>query len=255
MKTVAIIQARNGSSRLPQKCSHKILGVPMLEHIINRVKKASSLDQVVLATTELPIDDGLEKIAKDADVSCYRGSENDLVDRYYQAAKEHGAELIVRITADDPFKDPGIIDESVDFFKSKMPEIDILTNYLPATYPEGLDLDIFSFAALEKAWKEASKEYEREHLSPYMYENSKLFKHFNIEADNKTGKDYRWTVDYPEDMKMVEEVFKILYEDNPFFGWEEILELFHSNSKLNQINQGIARSEGLYKAKRESEKG
>ena len=244
----AIIQARTGSSRLPNKTIEFFEGKTLLGHIIQRVKLCKRLDSIILATTSNYSDDCLSDIAKKEKILIYRGSEDDVLDRYYRAAKEFGTEIIVRITSDDPFKDPTIVDKAVDFFQKLQPEIDIVTNYLPPTYPEGLDIEVFSFRALETAWQEARKQSEREHVSTYIYKNSSLFQHFNFIHKESDLSHLRWTIDYAADMEFTKRVYAEIYPHKPDFSWKDVLDLVNQFPDLQAMNSHIIRNEGLKKS-------
>jgi len=206
------------------------------------------LDNIVLATTSNSCDDCLADIAQKEKILLYRGSEDDVLDRYYRAAKEFGIEVIARISSDDPFKDPGIVDQAIAYFQKLRPGIDIVTNYLPPTYPEGLDIEVFSFNALERAWQEAQKKSEREHVSPYMYKNSTRFQHFNFILKENDLSHLRWTIDYPADMEFTKKVYAEIYPHKPEFSWKDVLELVNCNPDLQAINAHIPRGEGLKKS-------
>src|SRR5208282_1417599 len=177
---IAIIQARMGSSRLPGKSLAEIEGRPMLWHVIQRVKRASLVDRVVVATSTAPADDVIEKMCQENGVPCYRGSENNVLDRYYHAARAEKAAQVVRITADCPLIDPELIDQVVSRFQTG--DLDYASNTMVRTYPDGLDTEVFSFSALERAWHEAVKDSEREHVTPYL--RSDKFRTANVENDS-----------------------------------------------------------------------
>jgi len=168
---VAIIQARMGSSRLPGKSLHLIEGYPLLWHVISRIKKCNHISKLIIATTTDPRDNAIEKFAQAETIKCFRGSEHNVLDRFYCCAKAHTADIIVRITADDPFKDPEIIDNAIRIFKKNNGTVDYVGNTHPPTYPLGLDVEVFSFKALEKAWKETTDVYDKEHVTQYMLRN------------------------------------------------------------------------------------
>lgn len=170
----AIVQARMGSTRLPNKVLKDLCGRPLVWQVINRVKASRKIDKIILATTQNPNDAALENWAGENDIPCYRGSEDDVLDRFYNAARLFKADVIVRITPDDPFKDPAIIDQVIDLFEEE--KLDFAYNNKPATFPEGLDTEVFSFQALERAWTEAKDPFEREHVTQYFYRHPELFR-------------------------------------------------------------------------------
>ena len=167
MKIISIIQARLGSTRLPGKVLKPILSRPMLSYMLERVKAAKRIDALMIATTENKSDQPIVEFCRSEKIKCFRGSENDVLDRYYQAARSVQAEIIVRLTADCPLIDPAVVDEIVEAFLTKYPNIDFASNVKPATFPDGMDIEVFSFAALEWAWKETKNPLEREHVTPY----------------------------------------------------------------------------------------
>jgi len=248
-KVVAIIQARVGSTRLPKKVLKKIAGKPMLWHVIDRVKKAKLVDEVVLATTTKEEDKPLLKLAKESGVKSYAGSEDDVLDRYFRAAVEFGADVIVRVTADCPLIDPEIVDKVIKYFLDG--SFDYVSNVrIKPTYPNGLDVGVFSFDALEKAWKEAKKLSEREHVTPYIWNHPEMFKLGNV-GHEKDLSEMRWTVDTDKDLKFVREVYKRLYKKGRIFLMKDVLKLLEKQSELAEINKGIARDAGYLKSLRE----
>lgn len=248
MKITAIVQARMESTRLPGKVMKEIVGKPMLWHIIERLKKAKLLDNIMIATTDKEIDKPILKLAEDSGVDRYAGSEEDVLDRYYQAATKSNVDGIVRITADCPLIDPGLTDMVIRRYS--MGDCDYATNGLVQTFPDGLDVEVFSYATLETAWKEAGWASEREHVAPYIRKNPDKFKLVNIESSVNLSH-LRWTVDEAEDMEFVRQVYKYLYKEAQIFSMEDILELLRKHPNLEKINQGIPSNEGYDKSLRE----
>jgi len=243
---VAIIQARMGSSRLPEKVLIDIQGKPLLEHVIDRVRKAKLINRIVIATTSNKKDKAIINFARNQGISYYVGSEDDVLDRFYQAAKEHGAGTIIRITPDDPFKDPEVIDKVVNYYLSHKGTVDYVSNTIRPTYPEGLDVEVFSFNALEKAWKEARKPSEREHVTPYIWNHPEMFQLANVE--NKEDLSHlRWTLDNEADLRFTQEVYARLYNGQVFL-MKDILALLSAEPELAHINQGMARNAGYLKS-------
>lgn len=251
---VAVIQARMGSTRLPGKVAKLVLGKPMLSHQIGRIKHSKLVDKIVIATTDKAEDDKVEEIAKECGVACFRGSEKDVLDRFYKTAKMAGAETIVRLTGDCPFSDPLVIDEIIQFFF----ESGIDDTGTPENYPEGLDAEVFSFAALERAWKEAEKPSEREHVTPYLYNHPEIFKVKRL----KTGKlyqgsedisKYHWSVDERQDFEFAVRIFERLYQENKLFLMNDILEVIRKEPELLEINKGFTGYEGYQKSIKEDE--
>jgi glutamate-1-semialdehyde aminotransferase/spore coat polysaccharide biosynthesis protein SpsF (cytidylyltransferase family)/predicted dehydrogenase len=241
---VAIIQARMGSSRLPGKSLAEIERRPMLWHVIHRVKQATQVDRVVVATSTAPADDAIEKMCRQNDVPCYRGSESDVLDRYYHAARAEKAAQVVRITGDCPLIDPEVIDRVVRRFQRG--DLDYASNAMVRSYPDGLDTEIFSFSALERAWHEASKISEREHVTPYL--RSEKFRTANVENDlTSLFQHYRWTVDEAEDLEFIRAVYKA-FRERERFGMKDVLQLIEENPGLEKINSDIVSNRGYYKS-------
>jgi len=251
--TVVIIQARMGSSRLPGKVLLDIAGQPMLVRVYERTSMARSLDQVVVATTTSPQDNAIEALCEGRGYPCYRGSEHDVLDRYYQAARLHGAGVIVRITADCPVIDPQVVDHTVRSFlgtsdpgsragKSEQGiPYDFAANRLPPpwgrTYPIGLDTEVCTFQGLETAWREATLPHQREHVMPFFYEQPERFRILHVTHDPDYG-DLRWTVDTAEDLELMRQIFSH-FSGRDDFGWLEILDLFNQRPELASINAQV----------------
>ena len=241
---VAIIQARMGSSRLPGKSLAEIEGRPMLWHVIQRVKRARLVDRVVVATSIAPADDAIEKMCRENDIPCHRGSENDVLDRFYAAARAEKASQVVRITADCPLIDPEVIDRVVRRFQRG--DLDYASNAMVRSYPDGLDTEIFSFSALERAWHEASKTSEREHVTPYL--RSEKFRTANVEnGSTSLYQHYRWTVDEAADLDFIRAVYKA-FREKESFGMKDVFELIEKTPGLEKMNSEIVSNHGYYKS-------
>jgi spore coat polysaccharide biosynthesis protein SpsF (cytidylyltransferase family) len=240
----AIVQARMGSTRLPEKIMADIEGKPLLEHVIERTKASRYIETVIIATTENKKDEAVIRFAREREIPCYGGSEDDVLDRYYQAAKKFGADTIVRITPDDPFKDPEVIDLIISRYLEG--KLDYASNTIRPTYPEGLDIEVFSFNALEKAWREAKKPSEREHVTPYIWNHPEFFRLTNVE-NNEDLSGLRWTIDYEADLRFAREVYARLYSSRVFL-MRDILELLKAEPELADINRGTVRNEGYLKS-------
>ena len=239
MKTVAIIQARMGSTRFPNKVMRAICGIPMIGLLLERLKNSKLVDQIVLATSEDPRNDLLAKYVRDLQYTVFRGSEDNVLDRYYQAAKEAEADSVVRITGDCPLIDPAIVNQVIAKFKND--GVDYASNTLPPTYPDGLDTEVFTFQALETAWREAKRPQEREHVTPFIRESGK-FSQANLTHDTDNSKE-RWTVDEPEDFEVVQKVFKHFHPRRDF-GWLEVLSLSRKHPDWFMSNHHIVRNQG-----------
>lgn len=248
----AIIQARIGSTRLPGKVLALIEGKPMIWHVIERVKQSEKIDKIILAVTNRKEDKKLSKIAKKLNVDFYAGSEKDVLDRYYQAAKKYGADTILRVTGDCPLVDPKLIDKTIDFFKEGNYD-HVSTAYPVATFPDGLDLWIFKFSALKKAWKEAKLQSEREHVTSYIWKNPELFKNATIN-NKKNLSSMRWCVDEEPDLRLVRKIYEKLYSKNKAFLMQDVLDLFKKNPEFAKINSYIIRDAGYKKSIKEDKK-
>lgn len=243
---MAVIQARMSSTRLPGKVLMEIGGKPALYHVVNRVRKAAAIDRVIVAASRNPADDSLQSYCETLDVVCFRGDENDVLDRFYQAAVQYPAGVIVRITADCPLLDPSVTDRVVQAFLDE--RCDYASNTLICTYPDGLDVEVFTFQALERAWREARLLSEREHVTPYIKKHPEIFRLKNVKHDCDLSS-LRWTLDEPADLEFIRAVYDGASRE--FFGMEEILSWLQSHPELGRINQGIQRNEGYQKSLRE----
>jgi spore coat polysaccharide biosynthesis protein SpsF len=238
-KIVAIIQARMGSSRLPGKVLMEICGEPMLSWVIKRAGKATLINQIIVATTTETIDDAIEQYCHQNHIICFRGSSADVLDRYYQAATLYQADVIVRLTADCPLIDPSLIDSTVTAFLDSSAEF--AANRLPPpfkrTYPIGLDVEVVSMVALERAWKESTVLYEREHVLPYLYEIKDRFKVLTINNDVDYGA-YRWTVDTQQDLVFIQSLVE-KFGCRMDFSWKDVIKLLENTPELIQINAQV----------------
>lgn len=242
-RTVAIIQARMGSSRLPGKVMQKIAGQPMLQHVVNRARRAGLVDQVVVATSTAAADNAVAGYCFWHDIACVRGSENDVLDRYHQAAQQVKAEVIVRITSDCPLHDPTVIDCVIAAFLRG--SFDYVSNIDPPTFPNGVDTEVFTAAALERAWHEARLPSEREHVTPYLRSGRGGFQTGNV-AQAKDTSEHRWTVDEAADLAFVRAVYHAMRGAE--FGMEDLLILLRDNPSLRQINGHLRRNTGYVRS-------
>lgn len=238
MKIGVIIQARTGSTRLPNKVLMNIEGKTVLEHVVNRVKKSKLIDEIIIATTIKQEDSIIELESKKYDVKIFRGSEEDVLSRYYYAAKENNLEAIVRITSDCPLIDAKLIDKFIECYKINKYELISNAGAIPQnrTYPRGLDIELFSFKVLEDAFFNAKEEYQREHVTPYIYEVSKSIFYYKNDIDYS---DYRLTLDTRDDFKLISEIYKILYKGKHNFYMEDIINLLKENPYMSKINAHI----------------
>jgi spore coat polysaccharide biosynthesis protein SpsF len=266
-RVIAIIQGRMSSSRLPGKILADIVGQPMLQRVFIRTSRAATVTETIFATTMDPSDNPVAEYCEFSGIPFTRGSLYDVLDRYYQAASQARADMIVRITADCPVIDPELIDETVNALLGRfegMPEpledqvfvADFVCNRLPPpwhrTYPIGLDVEVCTFEALQKAWKEAKEPQQREHAMPYFYEGAELNKinrrleygisprGYRVALLHHTTDfgDYRWTVDTPEDLEFMRQVYS-RFNGRDDFSWQQVLEVVHNEPQLMQINASV----------------
>jgi spore coat polysaccharide biosynthesis protein SpsF len=238
MKIGAIIQARMGSTRLSGKVMKVIEGKTVLKHVIERVKQSDFIDVIIIATTTHDRDDVIEAEAIQCGVEFFRGNEDDVLSRYYYAAKNNNLDAIVRITSDCPLIDSKVLDEIINYYQKN--NYDIVSNagsdVLNRTYPRGLDTEIFSFKVLEKAFNNAVEKYQREHVTPYIYENSINIFYYKNNVDYSK---YRWTLDTEEDFELISEVYKNIYKGTHDFYMQDIVRLFKQKPELYNINAHI----------------
>ena len=240
MRIVALVQARVNSTRLPNKVLKPIVGKTLIELLLNRLSKSSELDDIVVATSDEPENKILQSTVESLGYQCTRGSENDVLGRFYESAKSVGADVIVRITGDCPLIDPAIVDRCIVGFKNS--KVDYFTNTIPASYPDGLDVEIMTFAAIDRAHSEAVSIFDREHVTPYI-RNSNRFSHSSIQHNTDLS-NLRWTVDEPEDLVVVSNIFEHFSPDI-HFGWHQVLELQKIYPELFLENNKIRNNEGM----------
>jgi len=243
LKVGAIIQARTGSSRLPNKVFAEILGKPLLWHIYNRITYSKLIDTIIIATTDKKEDDLIDDWAKENKTLIYRGSENDVLSRFYNAALENDLDVIVRVTADDPFKDPVLIDNAIEELVNI--KLNFVYNNYPPTFPEGLDIEIFDFNSLKTAASKSISSFEREHVTQYFFKNLEKFRHLNITSEENNSL-LRWTVDTSSDLKMAQVIYEKLFKENQIFLYQDILNLLKKEPQIATINSNIERSD-MYK--------
>lgn len=238
---LGILQARVSSSRLPGKVLKPILGRPMLLHQLDRIRRARSLDALVVATSTDASDDEIERLCASAGVACFRGSLDDVLDRFHQAALEFNPQHIVRMTGDCPLIDPDVIDRVVDFYLDGAFDI---AGTEPTSFPDGLDVEILPFAILEEAWKQASLPSDREHVTLFVHRQPERFRAGSY-PNTRDLSHMRWTVDEPQDFELVARIYEALYVQKPAFTTEDILDLLAQQPELAELNRGIRRNEGL----------
>ena len=244
-KVLVILQARVSSARLPGKVLSPVLGVPMLFRQIERVQRCKDFNSLVVATSTDSVDTPLAEQCRERSIEVYRGSLDDVLSRFYYAALEFGAETIVRLTGDCPLVDPLLMSQMIQKFHSS--DYDYMSNGLEPTYPDGLDLEVLSFSCLKAAWERASLHSEREHVTSYIYKNSSVFSLGSIKGESDLSH-LRWTVDYPEDLRLIRAIYEGLYPQNSQFNTQDILEFLKQNPDVSAINLGILRNEGYFKS-------
>ena len=235
----AIIQARTGSSRLPNKVFSLIEGKPLLWHVVDRIKSSKHLDSIIVATTIDQQDDSIEVWARENEILCFRGSRENVLERYYLAAIEFNIDVIVRITADDPFKDYFIMDQVIDAFISD--GADFAYNNSPPSFPEGLDIEVFSIDALKVAVDNSQSKFEKEHVTQFFHNNISMFKSTSV-TNSENLSNLRWTIDVLEDLQFAREVYSRIYRKGEVFDIKDILTLLKKYPQLVKINQGVKRS-------------
>lgn len=239
MNIVCIIQARIGSTRLPGKVLKKICGKSVLEHGIDRLKRVNNIDKIVIATTILERDNVIVKEAERLKVPYYRGAEENVLSRYYYGAKENNADIIVRITSDCPLIDSELTEKIINYYLENNLQYDYVSNTIDRTYPRGLDTEVFSFKALERAFNEATSKRDKEHVTPYIWDNPNLFRIAQYKNDVNYS-NLRWTVDTPEDFELIKKIYELLYKKgNTYFKFNDVLNLYNIYPELIEINKDI----------------
>lgn len=239
MKTIAIVQARMGSTRLPNKVMKPIGDIPMIELLLSRLSRAVEVDQIIVATSVDERNQTLVKHVRKLGYTCEQGSENDVLDRFVQAARTHQADVVVRITGDCPLVDPDLVDEVIRRFKTS--NVDYFSNINPPTYPDGLDIEVCSFKALEQASQETDKPYDREHVTPYLRRSERFTTAAMQHSQDLSA--LRWTVDEPADFAVIEKVFRHFHPRTDFT-WVEVLNLQHQQPDIFNTNDHLIRNEG-----------
>ena len=244
MKILAIIQARASSTRLPGKVLKTILGKTLIELQVERVLKSKYIDKLILATSTSPEDEAIEKICNQISIECFRGSLDNVLDRFYQAAVQYKPEHVVRLTGDCPLSDPLVIDDLIKFYLEA--KCDYAANCVKPHYPDGLDAEIFTFKSLKRAHSHAVLPSHLEHVTPYIRQE----KSFNI-LNYDPGFDHsdlRWTVDEAEDFVLIKKIFEEIYPQKPDFGFNDVLDFMEQEPELKTYNKKYERNEGLKKS-------
>lgn len=241
MNILCIVQARMSSTRLPGKVLKDLCGKSVLAHVINRLKKCKKINEIVVATTLGKEDDDIEDEAKRLGVSCFRGSKDDVLSRYYYAAKSRNADIVIRVTSDCPCIDYKIIDEMINIFEieSISKKIDYFSNTFERTFPRGYDVEVFTFDILEQAHVNAKKEYEREHVTPYMYDSNNGIKIKSYLSKNEDNSNYRVTLDTQEDFVVIKSIFEELYSGDNYFDLKKVVNYLRNHDDIVAINKDI----------------
>jgi spore coat polysaccharide biosynthesis protein SpsF len=235
MSVVAILQARMGSTRLPGKVLMDLGGETVLARVVGRLRRARLVERIVVATTDSAADDAIVLECHRLEVSAFRGSETDVLDRYCRAARVCAAGAVVRITSDCPAIDPELVDETVRMFYDE--SADYASNTLTPSYPRGLDTEVFTTVALERAWREAREGYEREHVTPYFYEHPELFKVISLQGRIDHSR-YRWTLDTAADLELLREIYA-RFGNQDDFGWSQAVRLMEREPDLAELNSHV----------------
>ncbi len=235
LKVVAIIQARMGSTRLPGKVLKDLAGETMLVRVVDRLRSARLVNEILIATTDRPADDAIVAECRKCSVEVSRGDQDDVLDRYFHAAQLKKADVVVRVTSDCPLVDPEITDKTIAAFLEAHP--DYASNVIVRTYPRGLDTEVISFDALARAWQHASKPFEREHVTPYIYQRADEFRLLSV-AGNRDFSAGRWTVDTAEDLEFVRAVYRH-FEPGVHFSWRDVLDLLNRCPEIANLNRFV----------------
>jgi spore coat polysaccharide biosynthesis protein SpsF len=239
MRTVVIVQARTGSTRLPGKVLLPLASRPLLHRMLERVLAATTPSAVVVATTTDAADDAVEAVARAAGSACFRGHPTDLLERHYSAAVEFQADVVVKVPSDCPLIDPAVIDRVIGDYATRAGDVDFVTNLHPPTYPDGNDVEVMPFVVLQQAWMEATEAHQREHTTPFIWERPERFRIRNIAWE--TGLDYssthRWTIDYLEDYDFLAAVYEALWTSTrPIFSLFDVLSLLEARPEIASLN-------------------
>lgn len=238
MKTVIIVQARMTSTRLPGKVMKEVMGKPLLEYQIERLRRVNLVDEIVVATTINSTDQPIVDLCERLKVSCFRGSENDVLARYYEAATMFGVDVVARVTSDCPVIDPTVVTQVIRYCHDHQDSYDYVSNGLLRTYPRGMDVEVFSYRALREAYIEATDEPEREHVTPFIYRRPKRYRLANV-AFRENMSHHRWTVDTPDDFDLVRRIIEALYPVNKEFTLDDILDLLDAHPEWVKINAHV----------------
>lgn len=236
MKTVLISQARMTSTRLPGKVLKEVLGKPLLAFQIERLRQVKAVNEIIIATTGNTADDPIVDLCVELGASYYRGSEDDVLARFYYAASQANADVVIRVTSDCPLIDPAIVEQIIKMYTDN--SFDYVSNTIVRTYPRGMDIEVFSYNALAEAFHEAELQPEREHVTPFIYNRPERYK-LGIVQDSQDNSSYRWTVDTVEDFTLIKEIIKYIYPQNRNFTMQDCLQAYKQNPHWLSINAHI----------------
>lgn len=264
-KTVALVQARMESTRLPGKVLLPILDRPVLWHIVNRLRSVVEIDIVAVVTSERPANDAIRSFCAQYDISCFSGSEEDVLDRFHQAAERWDGDPVIRITADCPLVDPEVVGNLIALFRSSGASVDLAAvatgagveseDFKGHRFPDGLDAEVVAFGALERAWKEATVPGDREHVTPYIWRQPNRFRIEHLMSSEGDLSNLRWTIDYPEDLTMVTRIYEALYDESRPFVMRDVLAFLKANPDVAALNGDRDNREGYRALWREAADG
>jgi spore coat polysaccharide biosynthesis protein SpsF len=253
-KTIALVQARMESTRLPGKVLMPILGRPVLWHIVHRLRAVPAIDMVAVVTSERQANDAIRDFAAAYDTPCFSGSEEDVLDRFHEAAEKWEGDPLIRVTADCPLVDPEVVGNLIALFNSSSPRLDLAAvatgagvesdDFKGHRFPDGLDAEVVAFGALERAWKEATLPSDREHVTPYIWRQPDSFKIEHLMSSEGDLSNLRWTIDYPEDLTMVTRIYEALYDESRPFVMHDVLAFLKSNPEVAALNGARDNREG-----------
>ncbi len=245
MKIVIINQARMTSTRLPGKVMREVLGKPLLEYQIERLRRVGLADEIVTATTVNASDDAIVQLSERLGVATFRGPEQDVLARYHGAARAFGADVVVRVTSDCPINDPAVIDQVIGRYLDADGRLDFVNTALCPSFPNGIGAAAFSFRCLDIAHREATDPAEREHVTPFIFWRPERFRLDCVRNDSDCSRQ-RWTVDTPEDFELMRRIIEHLYPENPHFGWREVLRLLQEHPEWQSINAHVRQKQVLH---------
>jgi len=237
----AILRARMQASRLPGKVLLPVLGRPLLSVNIERIRRARTVDRLIVATSEAVEDDAIAALCRDEGVAVFRGSEADVLDRIYQCARRFELVAFAKFCADNPLIDPAVIDQVIGAWLAQPEAYDYVSNNHPPTWQDGQELEVIRTTALEQAWREGRQAFEREHVTSFLWDQPTRFRLANVaRPDDRWYHEYRWTLDFPEDYEFIRHVYEALYPRKPDFGTEDLMALLREYPEIQRLNASRA---------------